>query len=75
MLDVGGRRLEVNIPAGVDDGQRIRLSGVGPDGANVYIEVKVAPHRVFTRDGADLTRELPLTLGEALLGAEVPVET
>ncbi len=74
-LDLGGRRIEVTIPAGVRDGQRIRLSGVGPDGANVYIKVKITPHAVFTRDGVNLTRELPLTLGEALLGAEVPVQT
>jgi DnaJ-class molecular chaperone len=74
-IDVNGRRIEVTIPAGVNDGQRIRLSGVGPDGANVYLRVKVAPHSVFTRDGANLTRELALALGEALLGAEVPVQT
>ena len=74
-LDVGGRRIEVTIPAGARDGQRIRLSGVGPDGANVYLRVKVAPHAVFTRDGVNLTRELPLALGEALLGAEVTVPT
>jgi curved DNA-binding protein len=74
-VDVGGRRIEVTIPAGVADGQRIRLSGVGPDGANVFIRVKVAPHPVFTREGMNLTRELPLALGEALLGAEVTVPT
>ncbi|MDP9243717.1 MAG: HSP40/DnaJ peptide-binding protein, partial [Chloroflexota bacterium] len=74
-LDVGGRRIEVTIPAGVRDGQRIRLSGVGPDGANVYLKVKVSPHPVFMRDGENLTRELPLTLEQALLGAEVPVQT
>lgn len=74
-VDVGGRRIEVTIPAGVADGQKIRLSGVGPDGANVYLRIKVAPHPVFTRDGANLARELPLSLGEALLGAEAPVET
>ena len=74
-IDVGGRRIEVTIPAGVRDGQRIRLSGVGPDGANVYIRVKVSPHAAFTRDGTNLSRDLPLALGEALLGAEVPVQT
>jgi curved DNA-binding protein len=74
-VDVGGRRIEVTIPAGVADGQRIRLSGVGPDGANVYLRVKVAPNPVFARDGSNLSRELALTLAEALLGAEVPVPT
>jgi curved DNA-binding protein len=74
-VDVGGRRIEVTIPPGVADGQKIRLSGVGPDGANVYLRVKVLPNSTFMRDGDDLSRELPLTLGEALLGAEVPVPT
>jgi len=74
LLDIDGRRLEVNIPAGVGDGQRIRFSKVA-SGNDVYIKVKVGPHSVFTRDGANLTRELPLTLREALLGAEVPVKT
>jgi curved DNA-binding protein len=75
LLDIEGKRIEVNIPAGVADGQRIRYSGVAPDGGDVYLKVKVKPHRVFTRKGADLHRELPLTLREALLGAEVPVGT
>jgi DnaJ-class molecular chaperone len=74
-VEVGGRRIEVTIPHGVADRQKIRLSGIGPDGANVYVRIKIAPHPVFTRDGANVSRELPLTLGEALLGAEVPVET
>jgi curved DNA-binding protein len=74
-VDIGGRRIEVTIPTGVNDGQRIRLTGVGPDGANVFIRVKVPPHPLFTRDGANLSRELPLTLAEALLGAEVTVQT
>ena len=74
-VEIGGRRIEVTIPAGVADDQRIRLSGIGPEGGHVYLRVKVLPHPVFTRDGANLSRDLPLNLGEALLGAEVPVET
>ena len=74
LLDIDGRRLEVNIPAGVADGQRIRFSKVAA-GNDAFIKVKVQPHTVFTRDGANLTRELPLTLREALLGGEVPVKT
>lgn len=78
LVQVSDRRLEVTIPKGVEDGRRIRLSrtaGTGPDAGNVYLVVRVMPHPVFTRNGADLTRELPVTLGEALLGGEVPVET
>jgi DnaJ-class molecular chaperone len=75
LLDMEGKRIEVNIPAGVADGQRIRFSGVVPGGGDVYLKVKVRPHPIFTRNGADLNRELPLSLRQALLGAEVPVHT
>lgn len=78
LVQVGDRRLEVTIPRGVASGQRIRLSGKagrGPDAGHVYLEVHVADHPEFTRRGADLQREVPVTLAEALLGAEVPVRT
>jgi DnaJ-class molecular chaperone len=75
LVDVGGRRLEVTIPAGVDTGSRIRLTGKGPDGGDLVVVVRVRPHPGFTRRGADLERELPLTLKEAMLGAAVPVVT
>lgn len=75
LLDVDGRRIEVSIPPGVGDGQRIRFSGVVPEGGDVYLRVKVRPHPVFAREGANLRRELPVTLQEALMGAEVPVQT
>ena len=80
MVMVDGRRLQVGIPAGVADGSKIRLrdavkrSGGGPAG-DVVITVRVAPDPRFERRGADLVTELPLTLAEALLGAEVPVPT
>jgi len=73
-LEMAGKRLEVKIPPGVADGQRIRLSGKAEGGGHVYITVHVAGHPVFTRDGADLVMDLPLTLGEALLGAEVSID-
>jgi DnaJ-class molecular chaperone len=74
-LQVGGKTLEVKIPPGVRDGQKIRISGKAEGGGNVYISVGVGKHPVFTRDGADLTMELALTLGEALLGADVHIAT
>ena len=78
LVQVGDRRLEVKVPAGVETGSKIRLSGKagsGPDAGDLYLIAKVMPHAVFTRNGADLTRELAITLGEALLGGEVEVET
>ena len=77
MVSVDGRRLQIAIPAGVNNGAKIRLRGAvkqsgGPAG-DVVITVKVQPDPRFERRGADLVTELPLTLAEALLGAEVPV--
>jgi len=74
-VDVGGKRLEVTIPRGADNGTRVKLTGQGPGGGDLVVVVKVLPHPIYTRRGADLERELPLTLEEALLGAEVPVTT
>jgi curved DNA-binding protein len=74
-VEVDGKRIEVTIPAGVEDGQRIRFSGVGPSKSDVYLRVRVRPHAAFTRQGADLRREVPVALRDALLGGEVYVPT
>ena len=75
-----GRMLDVAIPKGAADGQVIRLKGQGAAGrggenGDALIELKIAPHPVFTRDGADLTMDLPVPLVDALLGGKVPVRT
>ena len=74
MVNVNGKRLHVKIPAGVTDGSKVKLSGA-VDGGDLVINVRVKPDPRFERQGADLRTELPLTLAEALLGAEVPVPT
>jgi len=74
MLPGGSRRLEVRVPPGVRDGQLLRLPG-GADGEDVYLRVHVLPHPVFSRDGDDLVHELPVSLTEAVLGAEVEAPT
>jgi DnaJ-class molecular chaperone len=74
-VELNGKRIEVTIPAGVGDGQRIRFSGVGPNRSDVYLRVRVRPHRTFERNGANLSREQQVTLRQALLGGEVPVQT
>ena len=74
MVNVNGRRLHVKIPAGVTDGSKVKLTGA-VDGGDLVITVRVKPDPRFERAGADLRTELPLTLAEAMLGAEVPVPT
>jgi molecular chaperone DnaJ len=75
------RSFQVKVPAGVQDGARIRLGGrgePGPAGAqpgDLYVQVRVQPHAFFGRSGHDLTLELPVTYAEAALGADVRVPT
>ena len=76
-----GRKIEAQIPPGVNTGARIRLSGqVKGSTSNVqagdlYLKIKVLPHKTFTRDGNDLKITLPIDLYTALLGGEVSVPT
>jgi curved DNA-binding protein len=74
-VELDGRRLDVTIPRGANDGTKLKLSGQGPGGGDLVVTVRVRPHPVFTRKGSDLERDLPITLGEALLGGEAPVTT
>ena len=73
--------LDVTIPAGIDDGQVLRLRGKGSPGlgggepGDALIEVHVAPHPLFKRDGNDIRIELPVSLAEAVLGARITVPT
>lgn len=76
-----GRTLDVSIPAGTQDGQTLRLRGQGGRGhqngagGDALIEIQVAPHRIFRRDGQDIRLELPISLQEAVLGAAIEVPT
>jgi molecular chaperone DnaJ len=75
------RQVKVRIPAGVDDGQRIRLKGRGGPGRNggpngdLYVRVHVEPDPVFTRDGRNLKITVPITFPEAALGTKLTVPT
>ena len=75
------RKLTVNIPAGIDHGERIALRGQGCEGKNngpagdLIIQVAVREHSIFQRDGYDVYCEVPLTVAEATLGAEIDVPT
>lgn len=76
-----GKTLEVQLPPGTDTGQTLRLKGQGLPGrggapaGDAFIEVTVAPHPIFSRDGNDILVELPITLYEAVLGATINVPT
>ena len=75
------KKLEVNIPAGIDDGGRVALRGQGNDGRNggpagdLIIIVSVRPSPIFERSGSDLYCEVPISVTDAVLGAEIDVPT
>ena len=75
------KTLSVKVPAGVDDGDRIRLSGEGEAGRNggppgdLYVEIRVKAHKLFERAGSDLSCEIPLSFATAALGGEVELPT
>ena len=75
------KHLSVKIPAGVDDGDRVRLSGEGEAGENggpagdLYVEVQVRPHELFQRDGTNLSSDIPVSFATAALGGTIEVPT
>jgi molecular chaperone DnaJ len=79
--EVRPRQVKVRVPAGVDDGQRIRVKGRGGPGrgggppGDLWVTVRVAAHDMFGRKGRNLTLTVPVTFAEAALGAEITVPT
>jgi molecular chaperone DnaJ len=75
------QKLSVDIPAGIDDGMRLRVPGAGdvsPNGGppgDLFVVVRVKPHKVFRRDGADLWIELPISFADAAMGEDIEVQT
>jgi DnaJ-class molecular chaperone len=76
-----GEKIQVKIPAGVDQGSKVRLTGKGEPSPNhgpagdLYIEIKVRPHPYFTRIGDDIHLHVPISLEEAVHGAKIDIPT
>jgi curved DNA-binding protein len=70
-----GRMLEVNLPAGMVSGQKVRLKGQGVAGGDLYLRIEVSPHRFFRLNGIDLVTQVPITPVEAILGGPIDVPT
>jgi len=75
VLEVGGRRLQVKIPAGAKTGTKVRVAGAAPDGGDVYLKINVQPDPDFEREGDSLTTQAVVDVFTALLGGEAEVNT
>lgn len=73
------KSVEINIPEGIDDGQRVARKGYGNDGVNggpagdLFVYISVKPHKIFQRDGYDVYVDVPITFVEAALGGEIDI--
>jgi curved DNA-binding protein len=74
-LSVDGRQIDVKVPAGVQEGKKLRLAGQGPGGGDLLVRLHVEPHPYFRREGNDVILEVPISVAEAVLGGKVDVPT
>ncbi len=70
-----GESLQVQIPAGITEGQKLRLTGKGPRGSDIYLKIKLREHPLYQLEGRDIYLELPISPWEAALGETVAVPT
>jgi DnaJ-class molecular chaperone len=74
-----GKTIDLKLPAGLESGTQMRLAGKGEEGpggaGDAIVTIEIQPHRFFQREGDDIRLDLPVTLSEAVLGAEVRVPT
>ena len=74
-LTIGDQSVEMKVPAGVEEGKRLRLTGQGPGGGDLYLRLHIEPHAYFRREGNSILLDVPLSLPEAALGTRVEVPT
>ena len=74
-LRVGDRDIDVKVPAGFEDGKKLRVAGQGDSGEDIVVRVHVEPHHFFRREGKDVLIDVPISIPEAVLGGKVEVPT
>jgi DnaJ-class molecular chaperone len=74
-LQVGHDRIDVKVPAGIEDGKKLRIKGDESRPQDVILTVRIAPHPYFRRDGNDILLDVPISVAEAILGGKVEVPT
>ena len=75
ILRVDEREIEVKVPAGIEQGKKLRVSGQGPGGADINVRITIQPHPYFRREGKDIYLDVPISVAEAVLGGKVEVPT
>ena len=71
----GKRTLNVRLPKGITEGSQIKLPNKSDGGGDIYVNIHIAPHKIFEINGSDLTREIKVPVWDAVLGKDIPVET
>jgi len=74
-IRIGGRQIDVKIPAGIEEGKKLRVPPEATGGPEVLLKVHIEPHPYFRREGNDLFLEVPISISEAILGGSVEVPT
>ncbi|HEX3152483.1 MAG TPA: DnaJ C-terminal domain-containing protein [Gemmataceae bacterium] len=74
-LRVGDRDIDVRVPAGFEDGKKLRVAGQGEYGEDIVVTVRIAPHPYFRREGKDILIDVPISIPEAVVGGKVEVPT
>ena len=72
-INMGGRKIKMRVPAGVDEGGTLRLRGQGQNGGDALIKVHIQPNSLFAKDGNNLIVKVPITLKEAILGTTITI--
>jgi len=66
-MEIDGRRIDVKVPAGIEEGKRLRVPAEATGGSDVLLKVKIAPHPYFRREGNDVLLDVPVSISEAVL--------
>jgi curved DNA-binding protein len=74
-MEIDGHRIDVKVPAGIEEGKKLRVPAAATGGSDVLLKVKIAPHPYFRREGNDVFLDVPVSIAEAVLGAKVDVPT
>ncbi|QVL32571.1 DnaJ domain-containing protein [Telmatocola sphagniphila] len=74
-LQIGPKRLDIKVPAGIEEGKKLRVPGQGPSGEDITVKILIDPHPFFRREGKDIYLDVPISIPEAILGGKIEAPT